>query len=83
MTTSVLDDIPGLGPTRQKRLRKELGGVAGVRAASLEDLQRLSWLPDPVAVAVHEKLHRPAAAPRRRLGQPVPFTGEETGAMPT
>ena len=27
MTTSVLDDIPGLGETRKKRLVKELGGV--------------------------------------------------------
>ena len=32
MTKSVLDDIPGLGPTRRKRLIKELGGVAGVQA---------------------------------------------------
>src|SRR5690606_13449396 len=27
MTKSVLDDIPGLGETRKKRLVKELGGV--------------------------------------------------------
>ena len=29
MTKSVLDDVPGLGPTRRKRLVKELGGVQG------------------------------------------------------
>ena len=29
MTKSVLDDVPGLGPTRQQRLLKELGGVTG------------------------------------------------------
>ena len=29
MTKSVLDDVPGLGPTRKKRLVKELGGVDG------------------------------------------------------
>ena len=29
MTKSVLDDIPGLGPTRRSRLVKELGGVEG------------------------------------------------------
>jgi excinuclease ABC subunit C len=57
MTTSALDGIKGLGPTRQKRLRAELGGVAGVKQASLDDLKALSWLPDPVAEAVHEKLH--------------------------
>jgi len=62
MTTSVLDGIKGLGPTRRKRLTKELGGVAAVKAASLEDLQALSWLPDDVAQAVYDKIHRPATA---------------------
>jgi excinuclease ABC subunit C len=63
MTTSALDGIPGLGEVRRKRLTKELGGLRGVRAASLEELQALPWLPDVVAVAVHDRLHRPA--PRR------------------
>jgi excinuclease ABC subunit C len=57
MTRSVLDDIAGLGPARRKRLTKELGGVAGVRAASLDDLRALSWLPDNVAVAVFARIH--------------------------
>jgi excinuclease ABC subunit C len=57
MTKGALDDIAGLGPGRRKRLIGELGGVAGVKAASLETLLALSWLPDPVARAVHEKLH--------------------------
>jgi excinuclease ABC subunit C len=57
MTKSVLDDVPGLGPTRRKRLIKELGGVKAVKDASLEQLRSLSWLPDAVADAVHEKVH--------------------------
>jgi len=81
MTVSVLDGVPGLGPARQKRLRKEMGGIAAVKRASLADLKALSWLPDAVAEAVHEKIH--AAATPRRPRQPVPFTGDETGAMPT
>ena len=79
MTKSALDDVPGLGPGRKKRLLKEIGGVAAVKAASLEDLQTLSWLPDRVALALYEKLHAPASP--RRL-QPVPFTGEDTGSTP-
>lgn len=59
MTKSVLDDIPGLGPTRKKRLTKELGGVTAVKRASLEELQALSWLPDSVAEAVYERTHKP------------------------
>ena len=59
MTTSVLDGIPGLGPARQKRLRAELGGVAGVKRASLAELEDLPWLPATVAQAVWDKVHRP------------------------
>ncbi len=59
MTKSVVDDIPGLGPTRKKRLLKELGGVKGVKQADLETLRGLPWLPDKVADAVFDTLHRP------------------------
>src|SRR5205085_4415056 len=55
MTRSALDPVPALGPVRKKRLLKELGGVAAVKAASLETLRALPWLPDRVAAAVHEK----------------------------
>jgi excinuclease ABC subunit C len=63
MTVSVLDEIPGLGPTRRKRLITELGGIMAVKAASLETLVALTWLPDTVAVAVYEKIHGPAPSP--------------------
>ncbi|MDP1819636.1 MAG: excinuclease ABC subunit UvrC [Acidimicrobiales bacterium] len=58
MTTSVLDGIPGLGDVRRKRLVTELGGVNAVKQAPLEDLQALPWLPDAVARAVHDKIHK-------------------------
>jgi len=59
MTRSALDGIPGLGPTRNKRLAKELGGVNAVKAADLEMLKSLSWLPDDVAENVYRALHAP------------------------
>jgi excinuclease ABC subunit C len=58
MTRSILDGIPGLGPTRKARLVKELGGVNAVRAATLEQLQGLSWLPDTVGLAVYEGVRK-------------------------
>jgi excinuclease ABC subunit C len=64
MTASALDDIAGLGPTRKRRLVKELGGVRGVKAASLDELLALAWLPEAVARAVYEKLHVPTAVGR-------------------
>ena len=57
MTKSILDDIPGLGPTRKKRLLKELGGVKRVRRAELDQLLALTWLPDAVGEAVYAKTH--------------------------
>nr|MDA8047195.1 excinuclease ABC subunit C [Actinomycetota bacterium] len=57
MTASVLDGIPGLGPTRKKRLVKEVGGPRTLKTLSREALKDLSWLPDPVADAVYERLH--------------------------
>ncbi len=57
MTVSVLDGVPGLGPARRKRLVAELGGIKAVRLASREALEALSWLPQPVAEAVWEKIH--------------------------
>jgi excinuclease ABC subunit C len=59
MTESALDGIEGLGPSRKRRLTKELGGVRGVRAAALQDLLALSWLPDDVGKAVYSHLHSP------------------------
>ena len=55
MTRSVLDGISGLGDARRKRLIKEFGGVRKIQQASLEDLLALSWLPNKVASAIHER----------------------------
>jgi excinuclease ABC subunit C len=57
MTLSELDEVPGLGPRRRERLIEHFGSVPKVRAAELDSLLELSWLPDPVAEAVHERLH--------------------------
>jgi excinuclease ABC subunit C len=58
MTSGVLDGVRGLGPARRARLVRELGGMRGLRAADLDDLLAVSWLPDEVARRVFERLHR-------------------------
>ncbi|MGH9280148.1 MAG: excinuclease ABC subunit UvrC [Acidimicrobiales bacterium] len=60
MVRSALDDVPGLGPVRRKRLVTEMGGMAKLKQAPVEALLALPWLPDPVAQAVHDALHQPA-----------------------
>jgi excinuclease ABC subunit C len=57
MTLSVLDDVPGLGPTRKKRLLKEFGSVKKMRELDEEQFLAISWLPNAVGKAVFEQLH--------------------------
>ncbi|MGH9040042.1 MAG: excinuclease ABC subunit UvrC, partial [Acidimicrobiia bacterium] len=66
MTRSALDDVPGLGPTRRKRLLKEFGSVKRIRAMSEEELAAIPWLPARVANALYAHLHGPAMGDRRR-----------------
>jgi excinuclease ABC subunit C len=66
MTKSVLDDIPGLGPTRKKRLLREFGSVKKLRELEESELVDLPWLPEAVARGVYQHLHpleRPVARP--------------------
>ena len=64
MTTSVLDDIPGLGPARQAALLRHFGSVKRLRAASVEEIASVQGMGDRTAAAVVAALN-PA---RRRTG---------------
>jgi len=57
MRASELDGIKGLGPKRREKLLTALGGVAGVREATLEQLSEL--LPLEVATAIHARFATP------------------------
>ncbi len=57
MTTSALDDIPGLGEVRRKKLLKAMGGVNAIKRAELDELKSHSFLPDKVAEAIYDKFH--------------------------
>ena len=61
MTKSVLDDVPGLGPTRKNRLLREFGSVKKLRALDEAELLALPWLPE----AVGQRGVRPAPPARR------------------
>jgi excinuclease ABC subunit C len=80
MTASALDDIPGLGPARRKRLQRELGGVSALRSATLETLRDLSWLPEAVATAVYVKLHGLPGA--TGAGHPGPERAAQDDPLP-
>lgn len=61
MTTSVLDDVPGLGPARRKRLLAQMGSVKAIREAPREALGQVSGVPSAVADALWQKMHGASA----------------------
>ncbi len=55
--TSRLEDIPGVGPTRRKKLVETFGGLPGVKAATIEDLCRVDGISRKLAETIYGKLH--------------------------
>ena len=49
MTTSIIDEVPGIGPKRKKQILKHFGSFGALKAASLEDIKAAKIVPDPVA----------------------------------
>jgi excinuclease ABC subunit C len=56
MVDSVLDDVPGIGPTRKKALLRRFGSLKRIREASMEELA--ACLPEGVASDLYAALHR-------------------------
>ncbi|SKC70702.1 excinuclease ABC subunit UvrC [Krasilnikoviella flava] len=52
MTSSVLDDVPGLGPARRKALLATFGSVKRLRAASVEEIAEVRGMGRRTAEAV-------------------------------
>ena len=54
---SSLEDIPGIGPVRRKSLLKYFGSLKRIRSASLEELQQVPGMPDPLAETIYQTLN--------------------------
>jgi excinuclease ABC subunit C len=54
---SSLEDIPGVGPAKRKRLLAQFGGLQGVRAATVEDLCRVEGVGRKLAEEIYNRLH--------------------------
>jgi excinuclease ABC subunit C len=57
MTTSLLDEVSGLGPARKKKLLEQFGSVAKLRELDPETLEKEGGLPKRVAQALYKALH--------------------------
>jgi excinuclease ABC subunit C len=58
LTSSLLDELPGVGPARKRALIAHFGSPEAVLAASREELQAVPGLPAKVARDLHAHLNR-------------------------
>ena len=63
-TASVLDGIPGVGPTRRQALLRHFGSVDAMLRATETEFEAVPGLPAKVARQIHANLHR--------IGGPTP-----------
>ncbi|WP_084112298.1 excinuclease ABC subunit UvrC [Belnapia moabensis] len=57
LTTSELDEIPGVGSALKRKLLNHFGSARGVRNAALEDLENAPGIGPAVARKIHEHFH--------------------------
>ena len=55
--TSTLESLPGVGPARRKALVARFGGIAGVLAATAEQLAEVPGISREMAEKIHSALH--------------------------
>jgi excinuclease ABC subunit C len=54
---SRLEDIPGIGPRRRGNLLKHFGGLAGLKAAGIEEIARVEGINAALAERIYATLH--------------------------
>ena len=57
LTTSTLDEVPGIGPNRKRALLMHFGTARSVKGAALEDLERAPGISKAMARLLHDYFH--------------------------
>jgi excinuclease ABC subunit C len=56
-SASVLEEIPGVGPTRRQRLLKHFGGLRGLARAGADDIAKVDGISGQLARQIYEAFH--------------------------
>jgi excinuclease ABC subunit C len=57
LTTSTLDDVPGIGPTRKRALLMHFGTARAVKGAALDDLEKAPGISRTMARQLYDYFH--------------------------
>jgi excinuclease ABC subunit C len=57
LTTSTLDDVPGIGPNRKRALLMHFGTARAVKGAALEDLEKAPGISSAMARQLYDYFH--------------------------
>jgi len=57
LTTSTLDEVPGIGPNRKRALLMHFGTARAVKSAALEDLERAPGISKAMARHIYDYFH--------------------------
>ena len=63
LSTSVVEDIPGVGPNRRKALMRAFGSLTRLRKASVEELAAVPGISAELASAIHQHLANEKVTP--------------------
>ncbi len=63
LSTSVVEDIPGVGPNRRKALMRTFGSLNRLRKATIEELAAVPGISDDLAVSINRHLAAETVTP--------------------